>query len=88
MARQRTKFVITASPALAGSAPSNPIEEPVVVDSSSIAALAYQLWHARGCPDGSPEIDWFQAERELHNQSAKQNSSATKEPLLARQVGA
>lgn len=23
--------------------------------------LAYELWQARGCPDGSPEVDWFQA---------------------------
>jgi hypothetical protein len=30
-----------------------------------IAALAYALWHARGCPEGSPEEDWFQAAQEL-----------------------
>jgi len=29
-----------------------------------IAALAYQLWKDRGCPVGSPEADWFQAESE------------------------
>jgi len=27
-----------------------------------IAALAYSLWQARGCPEGSPEDDWFNAE--------------------------
>ena len=32
-----------------------------------IAALAYQLWQDRGCPTGSPEQDWFQAEAELNN---------------------
>jgi hypothetical protein len=26
-----------------------------------IAALAYELWQARGCPDGSPDEDWYQA---------------------------
>jgi hypothetical protein len=26
-----------------------------------IAALAYQLWQGRRCPDGSPEEDWFRA---------------------------
>jgi hypothetical protein len=26
-----------------------------------IAAIAYDLWQARGCPDGSPQEDWFQA---------------------------
>ena len=30
-----------------------------------IAALAYALWQARGCPDGTPDEDWFRAEREI-----------------------
>jgi hypothetical protein len=30
-----------------------------------IAALASRYWQARGCPDGSPEEDWFKAEQEL-----------------------
>lgn len=30
-----------------------------------IAALAHQLWKARGCPDGSPDEDWFHAAHEL-----------------------
>jgi hypothetical protein len=30
-----------------------------------IAALAYAYWRERGCPDGSPEEDWFRAEQEL-----------------------
>jgi len=30
-----------------------------------IAALAYALWHERGCPHGSPEVDWLKAERTL-----------------------
>lgn len=30
-----------------------------------IAALARALWKARGCPEGLPEEDWFQAERAL-----------------------
>jgi hypothetical protein len=34
-------------------------------DHQSVAALAYQLWHARGCPVGSPELDWFCAEEIL-----------------------
>jgi Protein of unknown function (DUF2934) len=29
-----------------------------------LAALAYEFWQARGCRDGTPEEDWFQAERE------------------------
>jgi hypothetical protein len=30
-----------------------------------IAALAYEFWQARGCPYGSPEDDWFRAEKQL-----------------------
>ena len=34
-----------------------------------IAALAHELWRARGCPDGSPEEDWFNAARELRSRA-------------------
>ena len=30
-----------------------------------IAVLAYQFWQDRGCPLGTPEEDWFRAEREI-----------------------
>ena len=30
-----------------------------------LAALAYEFWQARGCPDGIPDEDWFRAEREI-----------------------
>jgi DUF2934 family protein len=30
-----------------------------------IAERAFQLWNARGCPDGSAEQDWLRAEAEL-----------------------
>jgi hypothetical protein len=30
-----------------------------------IARLAYSYWEARGCQGGSPEEDWFRAERAL-----------------------
>jgi hypothetical protein len=32
---------------------------------SEIAALAYAFWEQRGRPFGSPEVDWFKAERRL-----------------------
>ena len=34
---------------------------------ADIAALAYELWQARGCPDGSPEEDWFHAAEVLRS---------------------
>ena len=38
-----------------------------------IARLAFKYWQARNCPVGSPEEDWFRAERELSPQgSARQ----------------
>jgi DUF2934 family protein len=37
---------------------------------AQIEALAYQLWLDRGCPVGSPEVDWFEAEvRQKSNHS-------------------
>jgi len=35
-----------------------------------IAVLAYSLWEARGCPEGSPEEDWLNAERVLNEQQS------------------
>ncbi len=35
-----------------------------------IPTLARALWEARGCPEGSPEDDWFRAERALQAQPA------------------
>lgn len=32
---------------------------------NDIAALAHVLWQARGCPEGSPDEDWFQAAEQL-----------------------
>jgi hypothetical protein len=32
---------------------------------SSIGELAYRLWQARGCPEGTAEQDWLEAEKQL-----------------------
>ncbi len=45
-------------------------ERPIDVQSApltheQIAVRAYGLWQERGCPDGSPDVDWFRAEQEL-----------------------
>lgn len=34
-------------------------------DEIEIALRAYELWQERGCPEGSAEEDWIQAEREV-----------------------
>ena len=33
-----------------------------------IAQLAYSYWLSRGCPSGSPEEDWLQAELDVQKQ--------------------
>ena len=40
-----------------------------------IAALAYQLWIARGREDGAAEEDWFEAERELRVVNGQRTTS-------------
>jgi hypothetical protein len=51
-----------------------PVPESQVEDIDSlslqeqIAALAHALWRERGCPEGSPEEDWFKAEQEIKGQ--------------------
>ena len=32
-----------------------------------VAKLAYKFWQERGRPLGSPEVDWFAAERTLYS---------------------
>lgn len=43
----------------------------------SIGELAYHLWQARGCPQGSAERDWLDAEKQLRSaQGANQSRAA------------
>ncbi len=41
------------------------MESPCVFDAHQIEERAYQSWVERGCPMGSPQEDWYRAEREL-----------------------
>lgn len=41
------------------------VETPVVFSAREIEERAYLSWIERGCPMGSPEEDWYRAEREL-----------------------
>ena len=49
-----------------------PPGEPATPGEQDVADLAYRRWLERGCPQGSPEEDWFEAEHELQarNRSA------------------
>jgi hypothetical protein len=65
--------VATNGTAYTKSAPgqsSNP-EKPTLIDhmeQKKIAQRAYFYWEARGRPWGSPNEDWFRAEREVKKQ--------------------
>jgi len=61
----------------------------VIENREEIAALAHALWQARGCPDGSPEEDWFQAKRALAERSGPRRAELQQAegPILARQSG-
>lgn len=41
-----------------------------------VERLAYKLWRERGSPVGTPETDWFRAEKEL------KSTDGSEEPLL------
>jgi hypothetical protein len=51
--------------------PAPPEEVPTTLSAEGmsnedhISTLAYQLWEERGRPDGDPELDWYEAERQL-----------------------
>ena len=40
-------------------------EESQALGHDDISAIAHQLWIARGCPEGSPELDWALAREQL-----------------------
>jgi hypothetical protein len=58
---------------------SDPDSEPQQVDEldqTTIAARAYECWQKRGCPIGSDQEDWFQAEAELRAAGAQRAKPA------------
>jgi hypothetical protein len=36
-----------------------------VVSDNDVRQKAYSLWESRGCPFGSPEVDWYRAKEQL-----------------------
>jgi hypothetical protein len=81
MAKQRTG---TSSRAVSIS----PSGDGNYIDSQDIAALAYQLWQGRGCPEGSPEVDWLEAEKQLRDRQKEAPAAQVSEPILVRRSGA
>ncbi len=54
-----------ASSAMKQDATSTETRSHEPLEHKQIAQLAYVLWQARGCPEGSAEVDWFRAEQEF-----------------------
>jgi hypothetical protein len=46
------------------------MNQSTTIDPSAVRDRAYSRWQARGCPEGSPEQDWLDAERELTREHA------------------
>lgn len=46
-------------------APQSTQSPEVRLTHDEIAVLAYTLWKQRGCPHGSSDEDWFEAEAQL-----------------------
>lgn len=86
MAKQRTKSSQKAPDSLPDETSQPDVLE--TANSTDIQVLAYHLWEARGCPEGSPDIDWFQAEQQLREQPQPNGKAQVSEPLLTREVSA
>ena len=52
-----------------GSASGSHSQMPETSMQENLEKLAYGLWQQRGCPYGTPEFDWFEAERKLRESS-------------------
>jgi hypothetical protein len=50
--------------------PTNQLEQTVTRE-ERIAELAYALWQYRGCPAGTADEDWLEAERQILRPQAK-----------------
>ena len=72
MATQVTKRAI--EPDSIAKSPESARFEPE--NQQEIATLACEFWQRRGCPDGSPEEDWFRAERELQGRRERRLKAA------------
>jgi hypothetical protein len=46
----------------------------------TISELAYHLWRARGCPEGSPDVDWHEAERQVTGRVSADSPSDSQQP--------
>lgn len=64
------------SDSASGQSPTGGVDRAGEPTTEEIAHRAYQCWHERGCPEGSPDVDWCRAEEELRARRKGQRSQA------------
>lgn len=64
------------SDSASGQSPTGGVDRGGEPTTEDIARRAYRCWHERGCPEGSPEVDWCRAEEELRAERKGQRSRA------------
>jgi hypothetical protein len=57
---------------------------PVRPTDTEIAAVAYRLWLDKGCPVGSDQEDWLQAEAMLKNALVAKCENVSRLPSISR----
>jgi hypothetical protein len=50
--------------------------KPQQINHDEIAMRAFECWQERGCPFGSPELDWKEAERDVQARSRGSRAAA------------
>ncbi|MCI0639706.1 MAG: DUF2934 domain-containing protein [Gemmataceae bacterium] len=68
MSRATSAPIATAVPMTGGNSTSVPHEK--------IAMRAYEKWCKRGCPQGTAQQDWFEAEKELRQEMMQTGTPA------------
>ena len=58
--------------------------KPIVIDTVQIRDRAYSRWQEQGCPAGTAERDWLEAEREIAAQCASESSPPSAAPAKPR----
>jgi hypothetical protein len=56
---------------------------PLGIDAQAIRRRAHELWQKRGCPTGTPELDWLEAERQLRAEAPRAAMSVEGRPPVA-----
>ena len=60
--------------------------EPLGIDAQAIGRRAHELWLKRGCPTGTPELDWVEAERELRAEALAAEASRSRAAVATSRV--